>query len=100
MRDQRKAQGRVNLSLVAHLRDGLRVGRQAWMKQFRAGFPIVGSKEEPGVFRTHACPDPDLSPEQLLSGAEWSLKARQGNITGPMKGFYGKNRWNMPRKGG
>ena len=53
------------------------------MEWFRGGFPIVGSMEGPGVYPTHACPEPELSPEQLLSGAKWRLKARQGNITDP-----------------
>ena len=46
------------------------------VRQFRGGFLIVGSMGEPGVYPTRACPEPGLSPGQLLSGAKWRLKAR------------------------
>ena len=63
------------------------MGVHACEQQFGEGFPIVGPVEEPGVFPTHACPDPELSREQAPASSKWRLKAGRGFITDPNEGI-------------
>ena len=58
-------------------------GRSDVGQTIREGFPTVGSLEEPGVYPTHICPDPEPTPEQLLTSARWGIKAGKTTATYP-----------------
>ena len=65
----------------------------------RGSFPKIGAMEEPGVFPTHVCPDPELSREQLLAASKWAPKARRGFITDPNERVFWEEALGQVKRG-
>ena len=71
--EQKAAQGKIKLPLLAHMLNELGMGGQKWVKQFTEGFPVMGELSEPGVYPEQQCDGPELKPHQLLTNAKYRI---------------------------
>ena len=60
--EQRAAQGKINLPLLAHMLNEIGKGGQMWVKQFTEGVPAIGERSESGVYPEQQRDDPEMKP--------------------------------------
>ena len=61
----------------------LGMGGSEWVAQFSAGFPIIGSASEGGVYRRKGGPPPPISRSDRLEGDPERYEARMSSSTSP-----------------